>query len=161
MNFDQMTICTRCGSDAAYMQEINKDVTVEFCFGCGHQTNSLMRRDSLFLEEQMETLPNLYKELLVEDEEGKIWMPSFIHDPEVGMVFADGVSKNDWQWAATISKEIPEEEREKYPIPNAPGKYYSKKADMENIKRFGEREFMEALEYAGFFDILGKIKDNE
>jgi hypothetical protein len=40
MNFDDLIECTRCGSDACYKQEVNQEITLEMCFGCGFQHNS-------------------------------------------------------------------------------------------------------------------------
>ena len=37
---DKLTICPRCGSDACYIDEVNKDIKTHFCYGCGFQTNS-------------------------------------------------------------------------------------------------------------------------
>jgi hypothetical protein len=40
-----------------------------------------MTKDSEFLEEQLEVLPELYKDLVYEDENGHHWMPSTINNP--------------------------------------------------------------------------------
>jgi len=87
---DNLTTCNRCGSDACYVQEVNEQVKLYFCYGCGFQANTAMTRDSEFLQQQMEVLPELYKELMGEDENGTIWMPSVVNIPDKGMVFADG-----------------------------------------------------------------------
>ena len=84
---DNLVNCDRCGSDAAYVQEVNDKIKNYQCYGCGFITNSLLVKGSDFFEEQMELLPNLYKELMGEDEFGKVWMPSTINLPEKGMVF--------------------------------------------------------------------------
>ncbi|MDB4378266.1 hypothetical protein N9Z41_00710 [bacterium] len=133
MNFDNLTICSRCGSDAAYIQEVTKDITIEMCFGCGFQSNSLMKKGSEFFNEQWELLPELYKVLMDEEEEtGKIWMPSTINIKEKGMVFANGSNRDNWKWAGV--KSIPDEEK-------------GYKTDMSTIKHFEERDFMESLSY--------------
>ena len=133
MNFDNLTICSRCGSDAAYIQEVTKDITIEMCFGCGFQSNSLMKKGSEFFNEQWELLPELYKVLMdEEDETGKIWMPSTINIKEKGMVFANGSNRDNWKWAGV--KAIPDEEK-------------GYKTDMSTIKHFEERDFMESLSY--------------
>ena len=107
---DNLTICDRCGSDACYVQEVNNEIKNYMCYGCGFITNSLMKKDEPFFEEQMETLPELYKELMGEDENtGLIWMPNTINIPNKGMVFADGTRASNWRWAAVKA------------IPNAPG----------------------------------------
>ena len=149
---DNLTICNRCGGDACYVQEINQDIKNYQCMGCGFVTNSLMKRDSQFFEEQMELLPNLYKELMGEDEEGLIWMPATINIPSQGMVFANGTSAENWKWAAVQSVPVKDEEKEKYPIPGKKGEYYEQRMDMSTLKEFGEKDFIEALDYIGIFN---------
>ena len=149
---DKLSICNRCGSDACYVQEVNQDIKNYQCMGCGFVTNSLMKRDSQFFEEQMELLPNLYKELMGEDEEGLIWMPATINLPSQGMVFANGTSVENWKWAAVQSVPVKDEEKEKYPIPGKKGEYYEQRMDMDTLKEFGEKDFIEALDYIGIFE---------
>lgn len=133
MNFDELKECTRCGSDACYVQEVTKDITLEMCYGCGFISNSLMKQGNDFFKEQMEVLPELYKELLDEEEDtGKIWMPSTINVKEKGMVFANGSGRNNWNWSAV--KAIPDEEK-------------GFKTDMTTMKNYTERDFIEALSY--------------
>jgi hypothetical protein len=97
---DNLKICDRCGSDACYTQEVNQEITNYQCYGCGFITNSLMKREHDFFKQQIELLPNLYKELMGEDEDGKIWMPSTVNVPTKGMVFAKGNNASNWKWAA-------------------------------------------------------------
>ena len=147
---DNLTICDRCGSDACYVQEVNHEIKNYMCYGCGFVTNSLMKKGEQFFEEQLETLPELYKELMGEDEDtGLIWMPNTINLPNKGMVFADGTRANNWAWAAVKAIPMPEDEAEKF---KAKGKDYKFKMDMENIKHYPESDFMEALEYIGVFE---------
>lgn len=142
MAYDNLIECSRCGSDACYVQEVTKDISLELCYGCGFQSNSVMKVNSEFLEEQLKTLPDLYKSLIGEEESGKVWMPSFHNVDGKGMVFADGTGPNNWAWGAVKHVEVLEEEKEKYK--NA--KY---RADMSTIKHFPERDYMEALSYIG------------
>ena len=146
---DNLTICDRCGSDACYVQEVNHEIKNYMCYGCGFVTNSLMKKGEQFFEEQFEILPELYKELMGEDEDtGLIWMPNTINLPNKGMVFADGKNGSNWAWAAVKAIPMPEDEKEKF---KAKGKEYKFKMDMENIKHYPESDFMEALEYIGVF----------
>ena len=146
---DNLTICNRCGSDACYVQEVNHEIKNYMCYGCGFITNSLMKKGEEFFETQMETLPELYKELMGEDEDtGLIWMPNTINLPNKGMVFADGKNGSNWAWAAVKAIPMPEEEQEKF---KEKGKNFKFKMDMENIKHYPEGDFMEALEYIGVF----------
>ena len=147
---DNLTTCDRCGSDACYIQEVNHEIKNYMCYGCGFITNSLMKKDEEFFEEQMQTLPELYKELMGEDEDtGLIWMPNTINLPNKGMVFADGKNGSNWAWAAVKAIPMPKEEQEKF---KAKGKNFKFKMDMENIKHYPEGDFMEALEYIGVFE---------
>ena len=143
---DNLTTCDRCGSDACYVQEVNQDVKLYFCYGCGFQANTAMKRDSEFLQQQMEVLPELYKELMGEDENGTIWMPSVVNIPEKGMVFADGSNGQNWRWAAVKATLMSEEEKTKF---KEKGKEYDYKMDMTTITHYPERDFMEALSYIG------------
>jgi hypothetical protein len=117
------------------------EYTVHMCYGCGFTTNTLMKSESEFLEEQLEVLPELYKDLIYVDGEGKNWMPSTINIPDKGMVFINGKSTEDWKWMAVKAIEIPEEEKSKFPEGN------THKMDMSNAKEFEEKDFMEALSY--------------
>ena len=145
---DNLITCPRCGSDACYVDEVNQDIKTYFCYGCGFQTNSLMKEGETFYENQITVLPELYKDLMFKDEE-KVWMPSMINVPTKGMVFANGSSKTQWNWAAVKAVQVTEEEKEKYPIPGKKGQYYEWRMDMTTLKNFPEREYMDALSYIG------------
>jgi hypothetical protein len=146
---DNLINCSRCGSDACYVEEVNQDIKTYFCYGCGFQTNSIMKEGETFFEEQSNILPELYKDLFVTDEESKVWMPSSVNLPQQGMIFANGPSKEDWGWAAVKAVQVLEEEKEKYPIPGKKGEYYEWRMDMTTLKMFPERDYMEALSYIG------------
>ena len=149
MSVDRLQICPRCGSDACYVTEVNQDINNYFCYGCGFQSNTLMREEEEITEEQMEILPELYKDLRYKDKNGQIWFPSTVNLPKQGMVFANGSTTKNWKWAAVKAIEVTEEEKLKYPIPGKNGEYYLKRMDMENGKSFEERDYMEALSYIG------------
>ena len=146
---DNLIICARCGSDACYVDEVNQDIKTYFCYGCGFQTNSLMKDGDVFYEKQLEILPELYKDLLNKDDDGHIWMPSTVNIPTQGMIFANGSSLSDWGWAAVKAVPVLEEEKEKYPILGKEGQYYEWRMDMTTLQMFPERDFMEALSYIG------------
>jgi hypothetical protein len=98
----------------------------------------------------METLPELYKDLAWTDPEtGLIWLPNTINNPEQGMIFANGSNALSWGWAAVRAIEVPEEDREKHPIPGKPGEFMKFRMDMKNMKMFEERDYIEALSYIG------------
>lgn len=136
---DSMTICHRCGSDACYEQQ-NNNVTLNYCFQCGFQYNSLMTLDSQFLKEQMEILPEIYKLLMSEDEDGRVTYPSFTNVEGKGMVYANGISRNDWWWEAIKYKKLKIPEVKNH-------QKITEKINPKSIKKFKEQEFLDALEY--------------
>jgi hypothetical protein len=149
---DNLIICDRCGGNACYVQEVNHNIKNYMCYGCGFQTNSLMKKGEKYFDEQVEILPNLYKELMGEDDDGKIWMPSMVNLPTQGMVFANGPNATQWKWAAVKAIPVKEEEKSKYPIPGKKGQFYEYRMDMETLKEFEEKEYVDALEYIGVFE---------
>jgi hypothetical protein len=146
---DNLTICKHCGSDACYTQEVTPEITNQFCYGCGFQTNTLMKEGEEFFEQQKELLPELYKDLIHKDKEGQMWMPSMINVPDKGMVFANGTDFNDWKWAAVKAVVVTEEEKHKYPIKGKKDQYYEFRMDMTTMRSFFEKDFMDALSYIG------------
>ena len=149
MNKDQL-VKGPFGSNACYEQSFEqegKEVKTWLCFGSGFTSSTLMTEKSKTVIDLLETSPELYKELMYKDEEGKIWVPSTITLPAKGMVFADGTSKKDWKWAAAKAVEIPKEDLEKYP------EGQTHKMDMKNSKTFSQKDFMDALEHIGFYQI--------
>ena len=149
---DNLIYCARCNSDACYVQEVNDKIKNYHCYGCGFQTNSLMMKNERYFKEQLELLPNLYKELMGEDYEGKIWMPSMVNLPKQGMVFANGKNGDDWKWAAVKAVPVKEEEKSKYPIPGKENEFYEFRMDMETLTEYEEHNYMDALEYIGVFE---------
>jgi hypothetical protein len=144
---DNLIICDRCGSDACYKQSMTEDINLFFCYGCGFQSNSAMIEGSDFYNEQLEVLPELYKDLITVDNDNKIWIPSAINIPDKGMVFVNGTTPENWKWSAVKAVAITEEEKEKYPILSKPGEYYEWRMDMSTMKSFEEKDFMDALSY--------------
>ena len=145
---DNLTICPcQRQSDACYMQEVSPEIKNYMCYGCGFISNSLMKEGERFYEEQIEVLPELYKDLFWTDEDGKIWMPSVVNEPTKGMVFANGSSVSNWSWGAVKAVPVKEEEKEKYPIPNKKGEYYQFRMDMTTLKNFDKFGFIDALSY--------------
>ena len=144
---EQMTICPHCGGNACYEQQVSEEVTTNFCFGCGFSTSTVMTVNSRLLTETLDTSPSLYKDLMYTDDKNQVWFPATVTLPEKGMVFLDGTSKDSWKWAAVKAVEILEEERSKFP------KDQKFKMDTKNTQFFEQRDFMDALDAIGFFDI--------
>jgi hypothetical protein len=108
-----------------------------------------MKDGEEFFEQQLEVLPELYKDVIHTDENGLKWMPTTISLPTQGMVFYNGTTKENARWAAVLAIEIKEEEKEKYPIKGKPGEYHTHRMDMTSMKEFEMRGFMDALTFIG------------
>ena len=147
MQKDNLGICSRCGSDACYENNLGADYKVYICYGCGFTTNTLMTEDSEFLEEQLEVLPELYKDLVFIDKNLLYWVPSTINIENKGMIFIQGKSAEDWNWVACPAKELTEEEKTNFPDDT------TYKMDMKNASYFKERDFIEAMDYIGMFEV--------
>lgn len=146
-NNDKLCECSRCAGDCCYKTRISPSINNYFCMGCGYQTTSLMKKDSDFFLQQMEILPNLYKELSGEDQNGLIWIPTFINQIGLGMVFMSGNSAENAKWAAVKAVKVTEENKEDHKLKN--GTYPEYYMDMKNMKLFEEKDFMDALSFIG------------
>ena len=125
---ESLGICPRCGGNACH-EASNDKLTVWSCFGCGFTSNSTLTEDNLKTTESV--MPQLYIDLKFKDDKDYYWYPSTVILDDKSMVFADGKSIEEWQWAGVQSKD--------------------EKADMSTVKYFEEKDFMEALDYIGFF----------
>lgn len=145
MTSEKIINCPKSGGDLCYETQINPELSTYLSLSCGFWSNSLMKEDSEFYKEQIETLPELYKELAWKDENtGLIWIPNTINQPELGMIFAYGPNSSSWGWAAVKAIEVPEGERKEIM-----GKLQTHKMDMPNMKIFPERDYLEALSFVG------------
>jgi hypothetical protein len=143
MQYDEIINCPKSGGDLCYKVEISKDITNYLSLSCGFWTNTLMKEGSEFYNEQLITLPELYKDLAWEDPDTKlIWIPNTINLPESGMVFANGASKDEWSWAGVKAVKLEEGDEAKV-------EGQTHKMDMSTLKSFTERDYMEALSYIG------------
>ena len=152
---DKLTICEKCGGDACYVQEVTADISIKQCFGCGYSSNSVMIEGNEFYELQMESLPELHKDLLwMNPETRNIWIPQTVNIPNKGMVFANGTAKDNWRWTAVLAVPVTEEEKVtlKYPVPGKEEESYEFRMDMTTKQDFKEKDFIEALDYIGMFN---------
>jgi hypothetical protein len=152
MQHEEIIDCPKSGGDLCYKTQVTPEIATYLSLSCGFWTNTFMKEDQEFYEAQMETLPELYKDLAwVDEKTGLTWVPNTINQPGLGMVFANGSNAQNWGWAAVKSIEIPEDQRKNHPIPGKPGEFMEHKMDMANMKMFNERDYIEALDYIGMF----------
>jgi hypothetical protein len=144
---DNLVTCPKCKApESCYTQPMNEFHKVYVCFSCGFQTNDLMREGEFNFEDYEQELPELYKDIKHTDEDGKVWYPNVINVDGKGTVFANGTSKDEWEWSGILSVPLTEEEKES---PRFKGKKY--KSDSKTLKSFG-KDYFEACDYLGLFD---------
>ena len=129
MMTEKLINCPRCSSNAC-SEMTNEYITVWQCMGCGFTSNTYMTEE--YSTKYKEVLPELYKDLEFKDNKGLHWYPTSVVMEDKAMVFAEGTSIEDWKWSAVQAKDG--------------------KADMTTKQEFPEREFMDALEYVGYFN---------
>jgi hypothetical protein len=145
MQNEEIINCPKSGGDLCYKTQLNPQISTYLSLSCGFWTNSLMKEGEEFYEQQLENLPELYKELAWKDPETNlVWLPNTINHHEQGMVFAYGPNASEWGWAAVKAVEIPEGERKELA-----GKMQTHKMDMTNMKIFHERDYIDALSHIG------------
>jgi hypothetical protein len=125
---ESLTTCLKCGGNAC--SEITDGrIVIWICMGCGFTSNNTITDKNI--EEMEATLPELYKALRYKDADDKYWYPNSVMLEDKSMVFAEGASVEEWKWSAVQAKEG--------------------KADMSTKKEYEQNEFMDALEYIGYF----------
>jgi len=145
MQHEEIINCPKSGGDLCYKVQVAPEIYNYMSLSCGFWTNSFMKEDHEFYMKQMETLPELYKDLAWTDPQTDlIWLPNTINLPEQGMIFANGQNASNWKWAAVKALEIPKDERKE-----VMGKIQTHKMDMKNMQLFEERDYIEALSYIG------------
>ena len=150
MQHEEIINCPKSGGDLCYKVQVAPEIYNYMSISCGFWTNSFMTEDHEFYMQQMETLPELYKDLAWKDPEtGLVWLPNTINLEDICMVFANCTNISNCKWAAVKAIEIPKKEQKKHPIPGKPGQFMKYKMDMKNMKTFEERDYMDALSYIG------------
>lgn len=146
---EKLVECKRCGGNACYEQPLNESITTWICMGCGFTTSSELVEGSKLVNDAINSSPELYKDLMFLDNNKNVWLPATITLPEKGMVFIDGTDKKTWNWASALAVPITEEDRKtkKYP------EEQTFRMDMKNVKHFGQKDFMDAMEAIGFFNV--------
>ncbi len=145
---DNLITCPKCKApESCYTQDINGFHKAYVCLSCGFQTNDLMVEGEFNFEEYEETMPELYKDIKQTDEQGRVWYPNIINIEGKGTVFANGPSKDKWEWSGILSVPLTEEEKES---PKFKGKTH--KSDSKTLKNFG-KDYFEACDYIGLFEV--------
>jgi len=147
MTNDQMGLCPKCGCDGCYITPVNETKNNYFCWGCGFQTNDLMKEGEFDFVAYEETLPELYKDIKYVDSESRVWYPISLNIPDKGTVFLNGKSADAVEWSAIKVIELSQKEKEEPKYKNL-----TYKSDAKSLKNFGT-DFIEAMDYIGMFNI--------
>lgn len=136
--------CPHCNQIECY-KETESGIDSYLCMSCGYTTNTLFKMDSEELAAWEESTPMIVKNSKFMDDSTKlVWYPSVLNFPSKGMVFPDGTSELDWKWRVAKIMQIPEDERENYPIPGKDGEFYASKLDIENSSLYEKYDFTSA-----------------
>ena len=115
----------------------------------GFTSNSELKIESDYVYNAESNQPKLVTDLRVLDElRNIVWYPSVINIPLKGMVFPKG-TKDDWTWEVMKIRDVTEEEKEKYPIPEKEGEFFKTILDVKGKKNFPKDNFIEALKEIG------------
>lgn len=142
---DKLEICPKCQCDGCYITSVNETKNNYFCWGCGFQTNDLMKEGEFDFDAFEESLPELYKDVKHVDSEKRVWYPISINIPDKGTVFLNGKTAENTFWSAIKVIPLTEEEKKQ---PKYKGLEY--KSDAKSLKEFGD-DFIEACDYIGLF----------
>ncbi len=124
-------------------------ITSYLDYQTGFTSNSKLKVESDYVKEAEKNQPKLVTDLAVVDNlRDIIWYPSVINIPGKGMIFPIG-EKENWQWEVMKVREVTEEEKEKYPLPDKEGEYFKTILDVKGKLNFSTDKFMDALKEIG------------
>ena len=124
-------------------------ITSYLDYETGYTSNSKLLKGSDYIEQAEKQQPKLVTDLQVEDGlRNLIWYPSVINLPMQGMIFPMG-TKDDWHWEVMKVREVTEEEKEMYPLPDQEGKFFKTILDVKGKIDFPKDKFMDALKEIG------------
>jgi len=124
-------------------------ITSYLDYDTGYTSNSKLEIDSEYVEQAESNQPKLVTDLRVEDHlRNLIWYPSVINIPGKGMIFPMG-TKQEWTWEVMRVREVTEEEKEQYPLPEGQEGFFKTILDVKGKINFDKQQFMEALKQIG------------
>lgn len=138
-------VCPHCGSQLCFHQPVAPDTEAMTCLACGFTTTNQMLEGSETEKAVSAKHPTLYKDLRFKDIHGYVWYPAVVTVPGVGMVYIDGSSTEDWEWAFTPMRKLSRKEKRS-------GRYGKNEyiSMPEQTQRFGkDGGFVKALDALG------------
>ena len=124
-------------------------ITSYLDYKTGYTSNSKLIKNSDYVSEAEANQPKLVTELRVLDNlRDLVWYPSVINIPGQGMIFPMGI-KTEWEWEVMKVREVTEEEKEAYPLPDKEGEFFKTILDVKGKLNFSKNNFMDALKEIG------------
>ena len=124
-------------------------ITSYLDYETGYTSNSRLKNNSDYVSEAEANQPKLVTELRVIDSlRDLIWYPSVINMPGQGMIFPMG-TKTEWEWEVMKVRDVTEEEKEAYPLPDKEGEFFKTILDVKGKINFPKNKFMDALKEIG------------
>ena len=84
MQYDEIIDCPKTGGNLCYRVQVTPEISTYMSLSSGYMTNSLMKEGEEFFEIQMETLPELHKDIAWKDPNtGLTWIPNTINEKPI------------------------------------------------------------------------------
>lgn len=124
-------------------------ITSYLDYQTGYTSNSKLVIESEYVNQAEANQPKLVTELSVKDLlRNIVWYPSVINIPMQGMIFPMGTVE-EWMWEVMKVRDVTEEEKEKYPMPEKEGEFFKTILDVKGKLNFSKHKFMDALKSIG------------
>ena len=150
---DKMNIisdCLICGEHSLHILGQGEKHQTEQCINCGYVTSEKFKLNGKKKQQHKE-----YKKL-TEDmkkwckvENDKLWIPTLMTLP-IGMIYPQDIDNlvahaSEMKWLFAEMVEIPESDKEKYPVEGKKDTFYERRVDTDNAKIYDT--FLEAMNY--------------
>ena len=136
--------------DFCFQSEDEKTgITSYLDYQTGYTSNSKLQNNSTYVKDAEANQPKLVTQLRVVDVlRDLIWYPSVINMPGQGMIFPMG-TETEWEWEVMKVREVTDEEKESYPLPDKEGEFFKTILDVKGKINFPKDQFMDALKEIG------------
>lgn len=147
---DSVTTCPVCGFTNCPVEPLEEENHESYlCTECGYTATTYNKKHSKVLKQLLDNSAQIIKDLKFFDEERLIyWFPAVINMPNLGILFPEG-NEVEWQWVFAPVVQIPEEERQNWPVPGKDNEFYDSRLALEQAKKYSNDKFRDALNEMG------------
>jgi len=134
----KITKCNVCGNE-----HITQEENIYQCKECGfHTTDMYVKLSKNYIkspktqfDQYLVHMPKIVQDLKKYDRASKTyWLPMILNVYPVGIIYPNGLDKENWSWMFSEYKAIPINERINFPNPQKPGEYFEYQLDIDNEK---------------------------